>query len=202
MGTIITALPAGYIEAAADSTGFAASILRRENMPARASVSFPAFRRGVVINSAFPVVAEFSFGGMIWNDKNAKIIAGARSEIEINAYKVPGAAPVAALPDLSTLTRTWSQRKILPYDSNLYTAKLADKIAISLTTGIFVVVLDVVDSIEMPGQDDTRRLFIEQSVNVSGVPADTQQEFFTGLSSTLNSVIQRLDTMNAELAGM
>lgn len=202
MGNIITTLPAWCIEAASASTGFAASIIRRDTMTAKTSAAFPTFRRGIVINSSFPVVADMSFGAMITNDKSAEIIAGACCEIAVNAYKIEGSAPIEVLPELSTLQRVWSETKILPYDSNLYTAKLSDKYEISLATGIYVVVLDILDTVDIPGLEDSRRLNIKQSVNISGVPADTQQEFYVNLDSSFASIIARLDSIHDELAGM
>lgn len=191
MGSLIQNLPEWCVEAKTTANGFQGGFIRRDEKKMIASESFSKLHKGVVINSSFPVIASLSLTSFITSGDKARALAGATCDVTVNIYVLPA----ATIPeDLTTLENVWSDRRIVPYDSNMYSGALKTEMGIPLSRALYLVVVTLDDMADIPAVPAGRAMRIQESVSITGVPADKQAELYQTIIDQVGTVVQRLDT--------
>ena len=132
-----------------------------------------------------------SLTSFITSGDKARALAGAVCDVSVNVYVLP----TATIPDdVTTLDNVWSDRRIVPYDSNMYSGTLKTELEIPLSKALYLVVVTIDDMVDIPAVPAGRAMRIQESVSITGVPADKQAELYQTIIDQVGTIVQRLDT--------
>lgn len=185
------------INAKTRGAGFSAGFDRRENIPVSTSYISESFSRVFDVSVLSSVVATCCVSSLVALQSQLRAIASGFFRVEINAYII---AIGASIPEtFSGLTPHWSGDFQYPHESNLYAGRVSEKIEIPLSAGRYLIEVILFDAVNIPTQPQEQRLQIFDHVDISGIPASREEEYFQQMILSLGDTVAGINAMSEKI---
>lgn len=184
------------------TTGFSVGISQTRKTPVKTSHNTDVTRRAYDITITRPFVVTGHLSSLAHLDSMSKSIANGFTRLCITLKKIASGAAVPA--DIDTLETAWQSDRQFPYESNLYTGKVDETISIPMIPGRYIVDIQISGTVLIPPQTEQQHLNISDRLDLSGVPASDQEQYFESIVLSLGDVLERItdeiETLNSVIS--